>query len=238
MRVASGSLALPIKKILSEQAPSWLAHMPSLLSEVQREVVARRGIAPEGRMLHELTVALEAVTASTPLVLRLEDLHWSDASTLDWVSHATRRLEPARLMIVGTMRPVGSTAGKRTMGTLLAELALHNWCQELALSPLASDAIEEFLRSQLGEKIEPNRLTHIVSRLQTRTGGNPLFLVSLARQLVQTGLSSSEAFAEGSRKRSPSHRTTDRRPPRTETATSSWRQALSAASLRRGWLDQ
>ena len=37
-----------------------------------------------------------------PLLLKLEDIHWSDTSTLDWLAHVARRPEPARLMVIAT----------------------------------------------------------------------------------------------------------------------------------------
>lgn len=196
-RLASGPAGLAVRKILSAQAPGWLAQMPSLLNDVQRELVGRR-TATRDRMLHELTVALEALSADTPLVLQLEDLHWSDASTLDWLGHVARRREPARLMIVGTMRPAEATEGRRRMSALLTELAVHDWCHELALPPLGPDAIREFLGLQLGNRLEPERLGHIVSHLRARTGGNPLFMVGLVHQLTQKDDAKlgSEAFAD------------------------------------------
>lgn len=42
-------------------------------------------------MLRELTEALEVITADRPLVVWLEDLHWCDPSTLDWLSVVARR---------------------------------------------------------------------------------------------------------------------------------------------------
>jgi predicted ATPase len=39
-------------------------------------------------------------------VLVVEDLHWSDYSTLDLVSYLARRRDSARLMVIGTYRPV------------------------------------------------------------------------------------------------------------------------------------
>ena len=38
-------------------------------------------------------------------MLVLEDLHWSDAATLDWLAYVARRREPARLLVLGTYRP-------------------------------------------------------------------------------------------------------------------------------------
>ena len=42
-------------------------------------------------MLREMAEALEQLTAGTPLVLVLEDLHWADYSTLDLLSALARR---------------------------------------------------------------------------------------------------------------------------------------------------
>jgi predicted ATPase len=51
-------------------------------------------------MLREMTQALEVLAAETPLVLLLEDLHWSDFSTLELISAiARRRVQRASLII-------------------------------------------------------------------------------------------------------------------------------------------
>ena len=52
------------------------------------------------------TAALDALTTECPLVLVLEDLHWSDRATLEWLAYVARRPDPARLLILGTYRPV------------------------------------------------------------------------------------------------------------------------------------
>jgi predicted ATPase len=81
--------------------------MPALLSSPELEALQRKvqGATRE-RMLREMAEALEALTVEWPLVLVLEDLHWSDSATLDLVSFLARRRQPARLLVVGTYRPV------------------------------------------------------------------------------------------------------------------------------------
>jgi len=93
--------------LLRHQAPTWLVQMPAFLSTAELEELQRRtaGVTRE-RMLRELAEALEALTAERALILRLEDLHWSDYSTLDLLAVLARRQERARLLIVGTYRPV------------------------------------------------------------------------------------------------------------------------------------
>ena len=83
--------------------------MPGLVGDAELEAVQRRvqGATRE-RMLRELAEALEALTAETTLVLVLEDLHWSDYSTLDLVSLLAQRRTPARLLLLGDL-----SAGRR-----------------------------------------------------------------------------------------------------------------------------
>src|SRR5262245_35141693 len=93
--------------LLRQQAPSWLVHLPALVEEQEYESLQRRagGVTRE-RMLRELAEAVEVLTADRPLILVLEDLHWSDVSTLDWLAYVARRREAARLLVLGTYRPV------------------------------------------------------------------------------------------------------------------------------------
>jgi hypothetical protein len=50
-------------------------------------------------MLRELAEAMEVLTTECPLILALEDMHWSDTATLDWLSYVARRWEPAGLLM-------------------------------------------------------------------------------------------------------------------------------------------
>src|SRR5262249_8430195 len=70
--------------LLETHAPTWLVQLPWLDHRDEHEALRREllGVTKE-RMLREMAEALEALTAKVPLVLVLEDLHWSDHSTLD-----------------------------------------------------------------------------------------------------------------------------------------------------------
>jgi predicted ATPase len=65
--------------LLRQQAPTWLVQLPWLLTDADRAQFPHelQGTTRE-RMLRELAEVLETLTAETPLVLVLEDLHWSD----------------------------------------------------------------------------------------------------------------------------------------------------------------
>ena len=75
-------------------------------SAVDRDALQQELLgATRERMLREMAEALEALTVEAPLVMVLEDLHWSDAATVDLVSLLARRTQPARLLLIGTYRP-------------------------------------------------------------------------------------------------------------------------------------
>jgi DNA-binding winged helix-turn-helix (wHTH) protein len=70
-------------RVLRTHAPSWLAQLPWLEERGEREAAPRESLPITAeRMLREMAEGLEALTAKTPLVSVLEDLHWSDYSTL------------------------------------------------------------------------------------------------------------------------------------------------------------
>jgi DNA-binding winged helix-turn-helix (wHTH) protein/tetratricopeptide (TPR) repeat protein len=182
-RLAGASRGAAVKTILAKQAPSWLAQMPSLWSRAERAAMAVRTRASPERMMRELTLALEAIAVGGLLVLVLEDLHWSDASTLDWLSHVARRPESAPLLVIATFRPAEATA-QPGLRNLVTELSLHGLCCEIPLRPLGRAEIERYLEMRLGEGVEALHLREMAALLAERTGGNPLFVSSIASEMA------------------------------------------------------
>src|ERR1043166_1889576 len=120
--------------------------MPALLSAPELEALQRRGAgATKERMLRELAEAMEALTTAQPVVLCLEDLHWSDVSTLDWLAFVARRQEQARLLVIGTYRPVDVLVRAHPLKAVKQELHLHEQCQELPLDFLREEEVAEYL---------------------------------------------------------------------------------------------
>src|SRR5262249_3083970 len=116
--------------LLSQHAPTWLIQMPALLTDEELTALQRKTTgATKDRMLRELAEALEVVTAKRPLVLVLEDLHWSDPSTLDFLTIVARQREPARLLVIGTYRPSEVFASGHPLRTVIQELLGHRQCQ-------------------------------------------------------------------------------------------------------------
>ncbi|HVH06478.1 MAG TPA: AAA family ATPase, partial [Myxococcota bacterium] len=163
--------------ILARQAPTWLVEMPALVSDEELDAARRRAQgATRERMLRELADAALALTAARPLVLVLEDLQWSDPSTLDLLASLARRREPARLLVVGTYRPAEVAGVAHPLAAVVQELRAHGLCSEIALDPLDAEEIGEYLAARLpGEHLAAD----VGRRVHRATEGNPLFVVNL-----------------------------------------------------------
>jgi predicted ATPase len=158
------------------QMPGLVTHLETL----HRRVVG----ATRERMLRELAEAIEVLTAEQPLVLVLEDLHWSDVSTLDFIASIARRQEPARLLLLGTYRPAEVAMHDHPLHAVQHELQVHGLCAELPLTLLSDMAIAQYLTMRFPETAH---LTELVGLVHQRTDGNPLFMVNLVEDWLSQG---------------------------------------------------
>jgi predicted ATPase len=185
-RLCRGPHAERFLHILRSHAPSWLAQLPALLDDAELETLRRRAVGgTRERMLRELADAITTASIDKPLILRLEDLQWSDASTLDWLSFIARCTEPARLLIVSSVRPIEGLQGEHPLARLLTELGVARHCCLLRLGGLAAAEVGEYLVGQFGsEPIGGSRPTALADAIYERTEGNPLFVINVASDLV------------------------------------------------------
>jgi predicted ATPase len=163
-----------VVELLRRRAPSWLIEMPWLvepgeLAELRHE---SRGMTRD-RMLREMVESLEELTAERAGVLVLEDLHWSDPSTVDLLTYLANRSETARLMIIGTYRATDARAEEHPVDKVVERLKIRNLAAELPLSLLTEESTLQYLENRLPGADLPERLPN---QLQQRTGGNPLFM--------------------------------------------------------------
>jgi predicted ATPase/type II secretory pathway predicted ATPase ExeA len=180
---------------LQRYAPSWLVQLPGLLEPQDRDLLQQRvqGTSRE-RMLREMAEAAELFATRRGLVLVLEDLHWSDVSTLEWLSYIARRREPAKLMILGTYRPVDVLASGHPLRGVVQELQARRQCDEMRLEPLAEEAIAEYLSERFAVgATHALLLQDLAPLLVRRTGGNPLFVINTVDYFVRQGAVTKEA---------------------------------------------
>ena len=172
--------------LLRQHAPTWLVQMPWLLTPAHREQLRDelQGTTRE-RMLREFAEVVDTLTAETPLVLIFEDLHWSDYATLDLLALLARRRTPARLLVIGTYRPVEAIVHHHPLRTVVQDLQRHGHATELALALLNAEAVAAYLAARFPQQQFPATLA---PWLHQRTDGHPLFLVTLVQALVERGV--------------------------------------------------
>src|SRR5262245_530197 len=172
--------------VLERHAPTWLVQFPWL--ERSGDAALLRGDlvgVTKERMLREMAETIEALSASTPVVLVLEDLHWSDYSTLDLLGMLARRREPARVLVLGSYRPVDVIVARHPLRELMQELRVHRQCEEIALEFLHEGDVAAYLAGRFHDPALPPELARAV---YWRTDGNPLFMARLTDELVTLGV--------------------------------------------------
>lgn len=171
-------------ELFARYAPSWLAQLPWLAGDGARLLRGRAGDSTPHGMLRELAHALEVLSQQALLVLWLEDLHWSDPSSLEVLSFLAGRREPARLLVIGSLRPTdpGASALERTVLTLVQ----RNQAEELGLRLLSCSEVARWLGRRFGSP-DAKVIDPWASFIHRRTEGNPLFTVAVVEDLVRRG---------------------------------------------------
>ncbi|HKE16528.1 MAG TPA: TOMM system kinase/cyclase fusion protein, partial [Kofleriaceae bacterium] len=128
--------------------------------------------------LKELTLAtvlglLLALADERPTLLLLEDLHWSDATTLELVEQLIHEAPSAPMCVVLTARPEFAPPFP-TIGLL-----------QLHLGRLERLEVETMVRGLMKGKRLP---AEVVERVADRTDGIPLFVEELVRMLSESGV--------------------------------------------------
>jgi DNA-binding winged helix-turn-helix (wHTH) protein/tetratricopeptide (TPR) repeat protein len=157
-------------------------HAPAWLGELSIEPA--RTTSTPARMLRELGMALAALAADEPVVLVLEDLHWSDHGTVDALALLARRSEPARLLVVATVRPVDLLVHGHPLAAVKAELVRQGCASEILLELLSPDEVAALLAARLPGHRLPADFARL---LHARTEGSPFLVLAALEHLVRRG---------------------------------------------------
>jgi DNA-binding winged helix-turn-helix (wHTH) protein len=172
-------------EVFGRHAPTWLVQMPVLVRPERLEELQRRASGvPQGRTVREFAEALEALTNDAPVILLLEDLHWTDPSTAELLAILGTRREPARLLVLGTYRTTEVARG-HPLSRVTSELVAHRQASTIELGGFSTDALNAYLEARFPGNRFPPELTRTLAET---TGGNALYLTILADDLEAQGL--------------------------------------------------
>ena len=135
---------------------------PPLSAQAQRE-----------RTFGAATAVLRAVAAQRPTLLIIEDLHWSDPSTLEWLSRLVSRDIGRGLMLLLTARSEFNAPWRDTARV-----------ERLTLEPCTAGEARALVRALDGAQALSDAA---VARIVTRAEGNPLFVEEFTRSALEAG---------------------------------------------------
>ncbi|WP_437626953.1 protein kinase domain-containing protein [Sorangium sp. So ce1151] len=162
-------LRRPVAEFLGEMVGTPFPDDDSVLLQAARQDAKRMGDQMQWAWV-ELT---RAECAARPVLLVLEDLHWGDRPTVEFVDAALRLLDDRRLMVLALARP----EVHRAFPALWEARAPT----ELRLKELSRKACERLVLEALG----PATPAAVVAELVGRSAGNAFFLEELVRAAME-----------------------------------------------------
>jgi class 3 adenylate cyclase len=161
----------PLGTALAAAAP-YLCH----LLGVETEEGIPAGLAPEA-IKHRTFAALRGIVSESaarrPLVLAIEDLHWADPTTVEFLTFLLEHIAGARVPLVCTYRP-----------EFVCPWSRKSYHRVITLAPLAHPDGSQMLTALLDTSQIQNDLVTLVL---DKTEGVPFFIEELVHSLRETG---------------------------------------------------
>ncbi len=151
--ILTGLLRIPGRRQISEIEPD-----PELRKE---------------RVLDTLMHEVELKIAQGPLLIAIEDLHWVDASTMEFINRLVEASATSSLFLIITTRP-----------NFNAPWIAQSHVSFIMLNRLDPRGIRALILATTGGKTLPES---VVEQIEFRTDGIPLFVEELTRSVVQSG---------------------------------------------------
>jgi DNA-binding NarL/FixJ family response regulator len=128
----------------------------------------------QSRLFEALLAAIDRLGRDAPVVLIIEDVHWADRSTRDFLSFLGRNLADERVLIALSYRP-DELHRRHPLRPLLAVLERTPQARRIELRGLLPADIKAMAHELTGHEPSPEQ----VDRLVRRSDGNALFIEEL-----------------------------------------------------------
>jgi len=194
-----------IRDYLQASAPEQLYRVigfyPAEVSKLVPELRQRLGAIPQSIQIdpeHERDRLFEAVSQfitnvskEAPLLVVLDDLQWTDQSSLLLMHYLARGVSRERLLLVGAYRD-SEVDEKHPLSPVLTELNRERLLQAVPLKRMSLNDVSEMIKQILEQDDVPMELCQLVYQ---KTGGNPFFVEEVIKSLMEQEL----IFREGNR---------------------------------------
>ncbi len=165
----------------AEVEPVWQLEvarlMPELLTESTPIAAEDVPVEAKARFLEGLTRYVLAFTSPGGMLI-LDDLHWADSATLEFLAYAVPRLLREQVGMLGGYRPLESSVKLREF---VGQIVREGLAVVQQLEALGVTEVRELLFG-----IDP-KAAALSDAMHAATGGNPLFVVETLKYLLETG---------------------------------------------------
>jgi tetratricopeptide (TPR) repeat protein len=153
------------------------ALLAPLLSIPTGERYPPLGITPERqkeRTLAALTDQVIGLADSKPVLMIVEDMHWSDPTTLESIDLTIARVETSRVLLVVTFRPEFQPA----------------WLGRSHVTSVSLNRLSKRQGAEMVDGVTRGRALPpaVLDQVIVRTDGVPLFVEELTRMVVESGM--------------------------------------------------
>ncbi len=184
----------PIRSYVQQQDPEELgdlmgqgaASIAEIVSQVREKLPNLEPpptLEPEQarfRLFDSITTFLKTTAQSRPLMLVLDDLHWSDQPSLLLLQFLARQLGGAHLLVVGTYRDV-ELSRQHPLSETLAQLSREPVFQRELLRGLSPEDAGRFIEATTGVQPHPR----LAETIYAHTEGNPFFMTEVVQLLSE-----------------------------------------------------
>lgn len=132
------------------------------------------------RISHEVLESLKHSSREKPILVSLENLQWSDESSLFVINYLARNIKNQPIMLLCSLRPYEYKALDDTVEIMKKEGIL----EEVILEKLNHDDTELLIDSILGPNDLPDQY---INRLYDQSKGNPFFIVEILGAMIDDG---------------------------------------------------
>jgi len=164
--------------------PAEVAKLVPELSQKLRAMPQSFSISPEqeqNRLFEAISQFITNISQETPLIVALDDLQWTDPSSLLLLHYVARGVQKTPLLILGAYRSTDVDA-KHPLTPVLTELNRERLPESIQLKRMSLDDVSEMIKSILEQEDVPPEFCKLVYE---KTKGNPFFAEEVVKSLKE-----------------------------------------------------
>jgi class 3 adenylate cyclase len=128
--------------------------------------------------------ALVELSASLPVCVVLDDLHWADAQSVALLKHLVGSAEACALQVIVTFRDSDIDKG-HPLAAALADLRRVDGVDRITLHGFGAAEVSEVMAAAAGHELDADGLV-LAEEIASETDGNPFFVEEVLRSLVES----------------------------------------------------